>query len=112
MSQPSWMLTRPSLRTGDEADAKLIHVTGRKEMQVVDHGVVTTHELLIATRRILDLQLPRSLYVGATRPIVDLHGVAPRESHLDRAAGQVVGAMIAIELPVEVTARFRHVGVM
>ena len=53
------------LGTGNEADAELIHVTGRKEMQVVDHGVVTTHELLVATRCFRDIQLPGSLHVGA-----------------------------------------------
>ena len=30
--------------TGYEADAELIYVTGREEMQVVDHPVVTAHE--------------------------------------------------------------------
>jgi hypothetical protein len=30
--------------TGYEADAELIYVTGREEMQVVDHAVVTAHE--------------------------------------------------------------------
>ena len=32
------------LRTGNEADAELIYVTGREKVQVIDHAVVTTYE--------------------------------------------------------------------
>ena len=34
----------PDLWAGDEADAELVHLTGRQKMQAVDHRVVTAHE--------------------------------------------------------------------
>ena len=41
---PSTLSVVRGILTGYEADAELIYVTGREEMQAVDHAVVTAHE--------------------------------------------------------------------
>jgi hypothetical protein len=46
---------------GDEADAELIYVTGREEVQVVDHAVVTAYVGSITACCLRDPQFVRPL---------------------------------------------------
>ena len=51
---------------GDEADAELIHVTGREKVKVVDHAVVTAHEGSIRACRLGNPQFVGPLQIRPT----------------------------------------------
>src|SRR5258705_12213461 len=88
-------------RMADEAEAVLIDAARGQEVQFVDHVVVTTDKPSVYPRRLQDRQFEGSFEELPTSTVVNEDVIASREAHRKRAARNVVGTQIPVELHVE-----------
>ncbi len=72
-------------------------------MQLVDHVVMTTYKRSIRPSRLDNRQLEGPFQEPPSVAVANEARIAVCEPHRERAAGDVVGAQLAVELRVEAT---------